>query len=140
MPEAFSAQGLFGCRILIVEDRYLVADDLQRLLSRNGAEIVAVVADADQAKRLAASGDIDLAVLDVDLRGQDVFEVAATLAARKLPFLFVTGLARTYLPERYRAVPMVTKPFSEPELLARISEVLDEARGCTPSAPDSGAR
>jgi DNA-binding response OmpR family regulator len=116
-----------------------VADDLQRLLSRNGAEIVAIVADADQAKRLAESGDIELAVLDVDLRGQDVFDVAATLESRQLPFLFVTGFTRTHLPERYQAVPIVTKPFSEPELLARISEVLGDRCGPRQSSPDSGA-
>lgn len=117
-----------------------MADDLQRLLCRNGAEIVAVAAEADQAKKLAASGGLDLAVLDVDLRGRSVFDVAATLQSRGLPFLFVTGFTRTSLPERYRAVPIVTKPFSEPELLASVGAALEARRSGTQSPPGSGAR
>ena len=68
-------EGLCGCRVLIVEDRYLVADDLSRMLTRNGAEIVAVAGDVGRASELAATRELDLSVLDVDLRGQDVFVV-----------------------------------------------------------------
>ncbi len=126
MPDDFSNNRLLRCRVLVVEDRYLVADDLRRLFSRNGAEIVGVVAEAERAKELAASGNLDLAVLDVDLRGQDAFEVAAMLEARGVPFVFVTGFPRTHLPDRYRAHPIVSKPFSEADLLSRIDDVLGD--------------
>jgi CheY-like chemotaxis protein len=119
---------LFGRRILIVEDRYFVADDLRQLFKKNGAEIVAVVADAEEAKRVANANDIDLAVLDVDLRGRDVFDVVSVLEARGTPFVFVTGYRQAHLPEQYRDRPIVSKPFSEPDLLAKIGIVL-AARG-----------
>jgi CheY-like chemotaxis protein len=115
---------LFGRRILIVEDRYLVADDLRQLFKKNGAEVVAVVADVEEAKRVANANDIDLAVLDVDLRGRDVFDVVGVLEARGTPFVFVTGYRQAHLPERYRDRPIVSKPFSEPDLLAKIGIVL----------------
>ena len=115
---------LFARRILIVEDRYLVADDLRRVFVKNGAEIVAVVADAEQAKRLAEANRIELAVLDVDLRGRDVFDVAGILEARGVPFIFVTGYDQAHLPERYRDRPIVSKPFSEPDLLAKVGAAL----------------
>lgn len=121
MTVEVAKEGLSGCRVLIVEDRYLVADDLSRMLMRNGAEIVAVVGDVGRAGELAAAGEVDLAVLDVDLRGQDVFDVAAILEGRAIPFLFVTGFPRAHLPERYRACPIVAKPFSEAEVLAGIA-------------------
>lgn len=130
-----ASEGLSGCRVLIVEDRFLVADDLSRLLTRNGAEIVAVVADAARAGELAATGALDLAVLDVDLRGQDVFDVAAILEGRAIPFLFVTGYPRTHLPQAYRAVPIVAKPFSEAEVLAGIAG-LRRAAGGPDATPD----
>jgi DNA-binding response OmpR family regulator len=114
-------KGLSGCRVLIVEDRYLVADDLSRMLTRNGAEIVAVAGDVGRASELAATGELDLSVLDVDLRGQDVFVVAAILEGRGIPFLFVTGFPRAHLPEKYQAFPIVAKPFSEAEVLAGIA-------------------
>jgi CheY-like chemotaxis protein len=124
MASEFRQGELFGRKILIVEDRYLVADDLSRLLTRNGAEVVAVVAEVEQAMRLAESGDMELAVLDVELRGRDVFDVAGVLEARGIPFIFVTGYRQAHLPEKYRNRPIVSKPFSEPDLLARVSAAL----------------
>lgn len=150
MPVDVAKRGLAGCRVLIVEDRYLVADDLGRLLAQNGAEIVAVAADIGRATELAATGAFDLAVLDVDLRGQDVFGVAAILEGRSIPFLFVTGYPRAHLPEGYRARPIVTKPFSEAEVLAGIARLLgatdgandgaNDGPGATPGRPGSGGR
>ena len=105
-----------------------MADDLRQLFKKNGAEIVAVVADAEEAKRVANANDIDLAILDVDLRGRDVFDVVSVLEARGTPFVFVTGYRQAHLPEQYRDRPIVSKPFSEPDLLAKIGTVL-AARG-----------
>ncbi len=124
MASEFFQRGLIGLRILIVEDRYLVADDLRRLFTKNGAEIVAVVADVDEARRIAETGSLDLAVLDVDLRGRDVFDVVAVLEARGTPFIFVTGYRQAHLPEIYRDRPIVSKPFSEPDLLAKVNAAL----------------
>ena len=118
---------LAGRRILIVEDRYFVADDLRRVLTRRGAEVVALVADVEQAKRVAETDSIELAVLDVDLRGRDVFDVAGILEARGIPFIFVTGYRQAHLPETYRNKPIVSKPFSETDLLAKILAALGPA-------------
>jgi CheY-like chemotaxis protein len=118
-------RNLFGRRILIVEDRYFVADDLRQLFVENGAQVVAVVADVEEAMRIAETDRIDLAVLDVDLRGRDVFDAVAVLEARGTPFIFVTGYRQAHLPEQYRDRPIVSKPFSEPDLLAKVGAVLE---------------
>lgn len=107
-------------RILIVEDRYLVADDLRRICRGLGGEVAGLAANVEQARRMAADDTLDLAILDIDLRGQDVFEVAAILEERGTPFVFVTGYRRGHLPERYRSRPLVAKPFSREDLLAGI--------------------
>jgi DNA-binding response OmpR family regulator len=124
MASEYCQRELSGRKILIVEDRYLVADDLKRLLTKSGAEVVAAVADVEQAKRVAESGTFDLAVLDVELRGRDVFDVAGVLEARGIAFIFVTGYRQAHLPEKYRNRPIVAKPFSPPDLLAKISAAL----------------
>ena len=41
-------------RVLIVEDLYLVADDLCRICRRHGGEVVGPVPDVSRARRLAA--------------------------------------------------------------------------------------
>lgn len=129
MPSEFRHRTLSGCRILIVEDRYFVADDLRQLFAKNGAEVIAVVADVEDAKLIAETDKIDLAVLDVDLRGRDIFDAVGVLEARGTPFIFVTGYREADLPERYRGRPIVSKPFSEPELLAKVCAALKTTGG-----------
>jgi DNA-binding response OmpR family regulator len=129
MPSEFRHRALAGRRILIVEDRYFVADDLRQLFAKSGAEVIAVVADVEEAKRIAETDKIDLAVLDVDLRGRDVFDAVGVLEARGTPFIFVTGYRETHLPEQYRGRPIVSKPFSEPELFAKVCAALETADG-----------
>jgi DNA-binding response OmpR family regulator len=111
-------------RVLIVEDRFLVADELTRICRRQGGSIAGPVPDVAGARALAADEPLDLAILDVDLRGEDVFGVAAILERRGVPFLFVTGYGAAQLPEKYRGRPVVLKPFSEADLIERIGRVL----------------
>ena len=119
-------------RVLIVEDLYLVADDLRRICRRHGGEVVGPVPDVARARELAANEPLDFAILDVDLRGEDVFGVAAALEIRGIPFLFVTGYGPTQLPDRYREAEVVRKPFSEADLVETALRVLGAADGHRP--------
>lgn len=134
MPSGVERPVLGGRRILIVEDRYLVADDLRRICRRHGAEIVGLAATVEQARRMAEEETLDLAILDIDLRGEDVFDVAAILDRRGIPFVFVTGYRRGHLPEAWRSRPVVSKPFSEADLLASIDALSPRLRGSGPAA------
>lgn len=134
MATEFSRTPLLGRRILIVEDRYLVADDLSRICRRLGGDIAGLAGNLDRARTMAASEALDLAILDVDLRGQTVFDVAAILEKRGVPFLFVTGYRQVNLPQRYRDRPIVSKPFTEADLMAGIQPILLPLRGSDPAA------
>ena len=116
-------------RVLIVEDRFLVADDLSRFCRRQGGEVAGPVPDVERARKIASDERLDLAILDVDLQGRDVFDVAAILERRGIPFLFVTGYGRSQLPERYRGRPFVAKPFGEADLVAGIRPLLKPGGG-----------
>lgn len=120
-------------RILIVEDRFLVADDLSRFCRRHGGEIAGPVPDVERAGRMASEERLDLAILDVDLQGRDVFGVAAILERRGIPFVFVTGYGQSHLPERFRERPLSPKPYSEADLLAQIQSLLKPLPGQGPS-------
>lgn len=111
-------------RVLIVEDRYLVADDLCRVCRRHGGEVAGPVPDVLQALRIAGSDPLDLAILDVDLRGEEVFGVAEALRRRGIPFVFVTGVPRAHLPRAFRGSPLVLKPHTDTDLLAAIVSAL----------------
>jgi CheY-like chemotaxis protein len=58
-----------------------------------------------------AAADFDVAILDVNLRGQPIFPVAEALAQAGKPFVFATGYGAGSLPETWRDRPTLQKPF-----------------------------
>lgn len=117
-------EALQGCRVLVVEDEAAIALDLRGILQGEGCTVVGPEARVEQALRRAAEEPIDAAVLDVNLEGETGFAVADALAARGVPFLFLTGYERSILPERFRDRPLQQKPFSSRRLVATLKAAL----------------
>lgn len=102
---------LRNCRVLVVEDEYLLADELQRELKRAGAVVLGPVPSVDLALNLLArEAVVDGAVLDVNLGGEHVYPVADALTDRAIPFVFVTGYDAQALPPRFAQSPRCEKP------------------------------
>lgn len=111
-------------RVLVVEDEYLIRMLLEDMLADLGYELAAAVGTIAEASEHAATGDFNLAVLDVNLDGQEIFPVADILAKRGLPFVFVTGYGEGGLPETYRGRPALQKPFQAEQLQATLAGLL----------------
>ncbi|MDZ7778334.1 MAG: response regulator [Gemmatimonadota bacterium] len=105
--------GLAGLRILVVEDNFLAADAASFLLEELGHEVVGPVASIAEALACAERDPIDLALLDVDVRGQAVTPVAERLRARDCPIVFVTAFTADGLPPGCDDAPVLGKPFDE---------------------------
>ena len=116
---------LAGKRILVVEDEYFIASDLARALDKAGAVAVGPVGDVRGGMALLDSG-VDAAILDVNLIGARSYSLADALAARHVPFLFVTGYDDWALPDAYRAVPRLAKPFQVGAVIDRIEQLVAE--------------
>lgn len=101
---------LRGCRVLIVEDEFFLAEDLSRYFRSMGAVILGPASNVEAAERQVARADA--AVLDVDLNGQKVFPVADELARRGIPFVFFTGRDDIAIPSRFRHAGVLSKPFN----------------------------
>lgn len=85
-------KALNGRWVLVVEDDYFIANDLLRQFKESGAEVLGPVASVEHALALiAATPQIDGAVLDVNLRDVMVYPVADALRDRGVPFVFATG-------------------------------------------------
>jgi len=99
--------------VLIVEDEGLVAMMMEDLVRELGIKDIHICSDVASAIELARSADIDCAVLDLWVRDGSSVEVADTLAARGIPFLFSTGSTADAVAERHAHRPMLGKPFTD---------------------------
>lgn len=114
-----------GRRILVVEDEYLIADDMRGALLDAGAEVLGPVPTLDAAASLVATEpQLDAALLDINLGGTLVFDLADTLAARAVPFVFATGYDDAAIPDRFTDVPRLEKPVKPRNVLTALGPLL----------------
>lgn len=104
---------LSGRRVLLVEDDFFIVDEMVRSFEAAGAEIVGPAPTVRRALDLiAGEASLDGAVLDINLRGEQVYPVADALAARGVPFLFTTGYDQRVVPARYGHIRRCEKPIN----------------------------
>ena len=111
-------------RVLVVEDDYLIRMLLEDMLADLGYSIAAAVGTIAEASELAATGEFDVAVLDVNLDGQEIYPVAEILVKRGLPFAFVSGYGEDSLSAPYRGRPALQKPFLAEQLESTLAGLL----------------
>jgi CheY-like chemotaxis protein len=115
-------QVLAGRRLIVIEDEPLVALDIVDTLKEAGAEVFGPVGNAADALLLIDETVLDGALLDGNLHGKPVGDIAAALLRRKVPFLFVTGYGRDALPEGFGNVGILSKPFSREHMLKAVAQ------------------
>ena len=125
-------QSLNGKRVVIIEDEPLVAMDLESSLTAAGCEVVGTAGTLREARALCADAQCDAALVDVNLAGQPVDELATTLTKRNIPFAFVTGYGREALPQGFRDAVVLTKPFEQTGLVATVELLVYQAAGIIP--------
>ena len=113
-----------GKRILIVDDEPLLLMDLEETLANSGCVIVGPASSVAQAKVLISDAEFDAALLDVNLGGQRVDDLAAALTQRNIPFAFVTGYGREGLPQSFQHAPLIGKPFSQQQLFEVVRQLV----------------
>jgi DNA-binding response OmpR family regulator len=125
-------------RILFVEDEQSISDPFSRALAREGFEPV-VARTAAEALSLAEKIDPVLVLLDLMLPDGDGRDVCRELRRRSdTPIIMLT--ARGTETDRIVGLELgaddyVVKPFSGPEVIARIRAVLRRRRGGADEAP-----
>jgi CheY-like chemotaxis protein len=121
-----TAEPLQGVRVLLVEDEALVAMLMEDMLADQGCSVVATAPRLDEA--LAHAQDLtlefDVAVLDLNLAGENTFSVAQALEKRSVPFVFATGYGAGGLPPEWRGRPTLQKPFTAGDVTAVLAKTL----------------
>ncbi|MFN4087844.1 MAG: hypothetical protein ACK4QW_02220 [Alphaproteobacteria bacterium] len=104
-------------RILLGEDEGLIALDLETMLIDLGYEVIGPAGSLEEV--MAATGDCDGALLDVNLRGELVFPAARLLLSRGVPVIFSSGYDDGgEFPAEFRDVPRLMKPYDNGALRA----------------------
>jgi DNA-binding response OmpR family regulator len=110
---------LKGVRILVVEDQWHVANALKLLFEAEGMEVVGPVGTVAGALRLATEQKTDLAVVDINLKGEMAYGLIDHLHDQGVRIVVASGYA--VLPRlTEKGIAVLHKPFNGPQLLATL--------------------
>jgi DNA-binding LytR/AlgR family response regulator len=116
---------LAGVRVLIVEDSFLVAEDLADTVTELGCTVVGPAGTLAEGLRHAADAELDGALLDVNLSNNETsFPIAELLRERGVPFVFLTGYdLESAFPPELKAVERLAKPLDARRLAQTMMDV-----------------
>ncbi len=115
-----------GLRVLVVEDDPLIAQDLCAVLNEAGHEVIGPFAAAEAAwAAIVAGGEIDVALLDINLAGSETgVDLAGRIAGRGgPPVVFLSGDVTAAARHAGLSSAMVFKPWRGDEVLAAINRL-----------------
>jgi DNA-binding response OmpR family regulator len=100
-----------GQKILVVEDEPLIALLIADWLQELEYEVAGTANSIAEAMRIADKIELDAALLDVNLGGDESFSLADALRAKGVAVAFITGRDTNNLPERFKEAQVLAKPF-----------------------------
>ena len=109
--------------ILIVEDEPLIAMMLEDFLDSLGYQVCGTCDSVGEALAQAERGGFDLAILDVNLKGENVWPVAEKLREKGVPFVIASGGHVDPPPAQFAQVPVIEKPYT----VDRVTPAIDAA-------------
>ena len=109
--------------ILIVEDEPLIAMMLEDFIESLGHDVRGPCESVAEALAAVAEDGFDLAILDVNLKGESVWPVASALRAKGIPFVLASGGYVEPPPVEFADTPMIEKPYT----IDRVSPIIDAA-------------
>ena len=115
-------------KILIVEDEFIVANDLKMMLVKSGYEVCGIAASVEEARILIDSKKPDWVLLDIILKGNLTgIDLAWELEKKNIPFLFISANTNHSILNAVKETKpygFLVKPFRERDLFV----MLDIAR------------
>jgi CheY-like chemotaxis protein len=115
-----------SARILVAEDEFLVYLALEDELRSKGYTVLGPFGSVKAASDALAREHVDLVLLDINMGGSMAWPIADELIARNVPFIFLGGYAGDALPEPYRNITRVGKPYDPVVLQREIRRLLHQ--------------
>jgi response regulator RpfG family c-di-GMP phosphodiesterase len=101
-----------GARVLLIEDEYLIAMMVQDMLADLDCVCIGPIVNKKQGLHAAKNEICDAAIINLIIQGENAYDIAATLAARGIPFCFASGMPQSEIIEEWRGRPFLAKPYT----------------------------
>ncbi len=117
---------LDGLRVLVLEDEFLIAMEVEQACRDSGAADVRICRTLEEVGSTASGTfDFDVAVIDLKLGLISSLDFARGLHEAGVPFIFATGYADSQeMSENFPGVRVVTKPYLGNEVVDALADTL----------------
>ncbi|MBZ9703926.1 MULTISPECIES: response regulator [unclassified Mesorhizobium] len=113
---------LDGLRILVLEDEFLIAMDVEQLCRDHGADDVVLVRDLAEIDGRQVATQFDAAIVDLMLGGTPTFDFASRLRETGVPFVFASGYSDAdEIKVAFPGIRLVSKPYSGEDLVEAVA-------------------
>lgn len=113
-----------ACTVLIVEDEYIIANDLRLLLTEAGYLVLGIADSVAEARQLLAEQPPDMVLLDIYLKGNETgIDLAEALTEEGIPFIYLSANDSPSVLEAVNATQpsgYIVKPFREKDVLTAL--------------------
>ena len=124
MSQSFTS--LTGNRVLILEDDYYLATDLQNVLEAAGAVVAGPFPDETAAAHSLGKNRPNFAFVDINLGQGPTFELPRALTRLDIPFCFVTGYDAGTIPAEFDGVKRLEKPVDARKIVGVVAALLGQ--------------
>ncbi|RWA67196.1 response regulator [Mesorhizobium sp. M1C.F.Ca.ET.193.01.1.1] len=120
---------LDGLRILVLEDEFLIAMDVEQLCRDQGAADVTIVRDLAEIDQRDGLSWFDAAIVDLMLGGASTLDFAGRLRSAGVPFVFASGYSDAEeIESSFPEVRLVAKPYSGEDLIGAVAVACGRAK------------
>ncbi|MBN9009153.1 MAG: response regulator [Rhizobiales bacterium] len=125
--------------VLVVEDDFLIAQEIADELHAMGIDKVQLAASVSQGERCLRKNKFAFAILDVNLGSDLVFPLAEKLSRKEIPFIFCTAAAARDMPAKWARFPTLHKPFDRESLAELMPTLFARSAGAAPNIAEPRA-
>lgn len=119
---------LAGLRILVLEDEFLIAMDVEQLCRDHGAADVAIARGLAEIDLTSLPSRFDAAVVDLMLGNVSTLGFAEQLRSAGIPFVFASGYSESAeLRAAFPEIRLISKPYSGEDLVTALAEACGRA-------------
>lgn len=130
-------EALVGRRVLVAEDEWVVAMELEDELTEMGCRVIGPVPSVSEAMDILVDEPVDVALVDIELCDETGYRIAHALEARNVPVVFLTGYNTMALAPEFRHLRCLEKPVGTRRLAAALTAALADANAGPASASDA---